>query len=682
MLTGTFQFGSIPKELALNSIVSLKPAGTHPILCGDTDHLIRPTCQESKNFPEETQTVSNSKDFSVLIRGSPLRSKADHVFEIHCFDGTIYLVGQLGYGESLGTELNGNVRNKSRRKSQFPTLPIAQSFTRKASAPVYGLIHVEESASPTQHANLQPNKQSDEGLGEDVCRVAILPPPPGTGLDIAKHLETALRQSLLPLTSKLSSARLSTCGTQHTLPSTVTGPPDLTKPTTEALASSSVHLEPPRPVTAESDRTPPQTTEGSPLYSTASNLSAPEYNVVSPVELETVEDDDDGQGYGISNFIDSGQCNESGVQALYEIFPDEVLGSGQFGIVYAGNHRRTQRPVAIKVIDKLRFPTKKEAQLKNEVFILRNLQHPGVVNLERMFETPKRVFVVMEKLAGDMLELILGSPEGRLTERVTKYLVTQVLIALRYLHLRSIVHCDLKPENVLLAIPPHNAIPALDLPELSPERAHQFPQIKLCDFGFARIINEKSFRRSLVGTPAYLAPEVLKHRGYNRGIDMWSVGVILYVSLSGTFPFNEEEDITEQIENAEFMYPSQPWDSVSEEAIDLITRLLQVRLRRRYSVEKSLNHPWMQDYRSWCDLRRLEASVGNDTRFLTSTADDCRWEQFRHHQNRILMAKEQATTDDDSGKNLHYLTKWQLMAWQGAVDAPAIYWQPIDTGKL
>ncbi|KER30037.1 hypothetical protein T265_13243, partial [Opisthorchis viverrini] len=230
------------------------------------------------------------------------------------------------------------------------------------------------------------------------------------------------------------------------------------------------------------------------------------------------------------------------VQALYEIFPDEVLGSGQFGIVYAvfsnsgvfiftlfqiqfpsfqpgfsaiilfaGNHRRTQRPVAIKVIDKLRFPTKKEAQLKNEVFILRNLQHPGVVNLERMFETPKRcvfrshfpmplsnpqVFVVMEKLAGDMLELILGSPEGRLTERVTKYLVTQVLIALRYLHLRSIVHCDLKPENVLLAIPPHNAIPALDLPELSP--------IKLCDFGFARIINEKSFRRSLVGTPAYL----------------------------------------------------------------------------------------------------------------------------------------------------------------------------------
>ncbi|KAF8564409.1 hypothetical protein P879_02612 [Paragonimus westermani] len=256
----------------------------------------------------------------------------------------------------------------------------------------------------------------------------------------------------------------------------------------------------------------------------------------------------------------------------------------------------------------------------------------------------------MEKLAGDMLEMILSSPKGRLTERVTKYLITQVLIALRYLHLRSIVHCDLKPENVLLSIPPHGAIPSLDIPEVSP-----------------------------------VTPEVLKNRGYNRGIDMWSVGVILYVNLSGTFPFNEEEDIAEQIENAEFMYPSDPWDSISEEAIDLITRLLQVRLRKRYSVEKSLNHPWMQDYRSWCDLRRLEATVGNDTRFLTSTADDSRWEQFRHQQNRILMLKEQAApeaSDPTSEKASNYLTKWQLMGWRGPIEAPPIYWQSIDSMKL
>lgn len=83
------------------------------------------------------------------------------------------------------------------------------------------------------------------------------------------------------------------------------------------------------------------------------------------------------------------------------------------------------------MIDKLRFPTKQEAQLKNEVAILQNLSHPGVVNLERMFETPERIFVVMEKLKGDMLEMILSHEKGRLTERVTKFLITQVNVLLR-----------------------------------------------------------------------------------------------------------------------------------------------------------------------------------------------------------------------------------------------------------
>ena len=135
--------------------------------------------------------------------------------------------------------------------------------------------------------------------------------------------------------------------------------------------------------------------------------------------------------------------------------------------------------MAIKVIDKMRFPTKQEAALKNEVAILQNLHHPGVVNLERMFETPERIFVVMEKLrgvsqshchtvtlsgcqiprtaltgnnvAGDMLEMILSSEQGRLSERITKFLVTQILVALKHLHSKNIVHCDLKPENVLLS---------------------------------------------------------------------------------------------------------------------------------------------------------------------------------------------------------------------------------------
>ncbi|CAJ1065432.1 serine/threonine-protein kinase D2 [Xyrichtys novacula] len=311
----------------------------------------------------------------------------------------------------------------------------------------------------------------------------------------------------------------------------------------------------------------------------------------------------------ISISVSNSQIQENvDIGMVYQIFADEVLGSGQFGVVYGGKHRKTGRDVAVKVIDKLRFPTKQESQLRNEVAILQSLRHLGIVNLENMFETPEKVFVVMEKLHGDMLEMILSSEKGRLPERLTKFLITQILAALRHLHFKNIVHCDLKPENVLLA------------------SADPSPQVKLCDFGFARIIGEKSFRRSVVGTPAYLAPEVLRNQGYNRSLDMWSVGVIMYVSLSGTFPFNEDEDINDQIQNAAFMYPPNPWKQISSDAIDLINNLLQVKMRKRYSVDKSLSHSYLQDYQTWLDLRELETKLGG--RYITHESDDSRWQAY------------------------------------------------------
>ncbi|CAM4650123.1 unnamed protein product [Leuciscus chuanchicus] len=341
----------------------------------------------------------------------------------------------------------------------------------------------------------------------------------------------------------------------------------------------------------------------------------------------------DHKELSISISVANSQIQENvDISSIYQIFADEVLGSGQFGIVYGGKHRKTGRDVAIKVIDKMRFPTKQESQLRNEVAILQNLHHPGIVNLERMFETPERVFVVMEKLHGDMLEMILSSEKSKLPERNTKFLVTQILVALRHLHFKNIVHCDLKPENVLLA------------------SAEPFPQVKLCDFGFARIIGEKSFRRSVVGTPAYLAPEVLRSKGYNRSLDMWSVGVIIYVSLSGTFPFNEDEDINDQIQNAAFMYPSTPWKEISADATDLINNLLQVKMRKRYSVDKTLSHPWLQDYQTWLDLREFETRRGE--RYITHESDDARWEKyaFEHslmYPKHFIMAPNLDDMDED-----------------------------------
>ena len=103
-----------------------------------------------------------------------------------------------------------------------------------------------------------------------------------------------------------------------------------------------------------------------------------------------------------------------------------------------------------------------------------------------------------------------------------------------------------------------------------------FPWAKICDFGYARVISNGHFSKGLIGTVAYLAPEVLQKKCYNRSVDMWAIGVILYVTLSGTFPFNEGDDITDQLNNRHFMFPADPWREISPLSVNLILSLLRI----------------------------------------------------------------------------------------------------------
>ena len=145
---------------------------------------------------------------------------------------------------------------------------------------------------------------------------------------------------------------------------------------------------------------------------------------------------------------DAQDQSANSIQDIYQIFTDEILGSGQFGTVYSAKHRKKGFDVAIKCVDKKRFPQKENQQLRHEVTVLSGLDQQGIVRIYNMFETIDQVFVVMEKLHSDMLELILSSETGKLDDAFSKFLIYQVLVALRYLHKRCIVHCDLKPENV------------------------------------------------------------------------------------------------------------------------------------------------------------------------------------------------------------------------------------------
>lgn len=149
-------------------------------------------------------------------------------------------------------------------------------------------------------------------------------------------------------------------------------------------------------------------------------------------------------------------------------------------------------------------------------------------------------------------------------------------------HERNIVHRDIKPENILL----------LD----------KNLTVKLADFGLAKIIGEESFTTTLCGTPSYVAPEILEHtnrRRYTRAVDVWSLGVVLYICLCGFPPFSDElyspqnpYTLSQQIKMGRFDYPSPYWDSVGDPALDLIDRMLEVDVEKRITIDECLEHPW------------------------------------------------------------------------------------------
>jgi len=203
--------------------------------------------------------------------------------------------------------------------------------------------------------------------------------------------------------------------------------------------------------------------------------------------------------------------------------------------------------------------------------------------------------VVMEKMRADMLTMILSNEKRRLPERVTKFLILQVLRALQYLHEKGISHRDLKPENVLVSTPETD-----------------FPQCKLCDFGVAKIIGEATFMKSIVGTKAYLAPEVNENnkRGYSKSVDMWSLGCMIYVTLSGVMPFDRPEFVELRVADDEFMFPPDPWLEVSEPAKYIVKQLLQIQPDRRLTSADCFNHSWFQDQILASDLRLLEETCG------------------------------------------------------------------------
>lgn len=251
-----------------------------------------------------------------------------------------------------------------------------------------------------------------------------------------------------------------------------------------------------------------------------------------------------------------------------------LLGKGTFAKVYYGKQLMTGESVAIKVINK--DQVKKEfmmEQIKREISVMRLVGHPNVVELKEVMATKKKIFVAMEYVKGG--ELFAKVARGRLREDLARKYFQQLISAVDFCHSRGVSHRDLKPENLLL---------------------DENEDLKISDFGLSALpeqLRNDGLLHTQCGTPAYVAPEVLRKKGYDGSkADLWSCGVILYVLLAGFLPF-QDENITSmyrKVFKAEFVYP--PW--FSSDAKRLISKLLVSDPDRRITIKSIMRVPWFR----------------------------------------------------------------------------------------
>ncbi|XP_040859767.1 serine/threonine-protein kinase Chk2 isoform X1 [Ochotona curzoniae] len=270
-----------------------------------------------------------------------------------------------------------------------------------------------------------------------------------------------------------------------------------------------------------------------------------------------------------------------------EYIMSKTLGSGACGEVKLAFERKTCKKVAVKIISKRKFTigSSREADqalnVETEIEILKKLDHPCIIKIKNFFDA-EDYYIVLELMeGGELFEKVVGNK--RLRESTCKLYFYQMLLAVQYLHENGIIHRDLKPENVLLSSQEEDCL------------------IKITDFGQSKILGETSLMRTLCGTPTYLAPEVLLSigtAGYNRAVDCWSLGVILFICLSGYPPFSEHKtqvSLKDQITSGKYNFIPEVWADVSEKALDLVKKLLVVDPKARLTTQEALNHPWLQD---------------------------------------------------------------------------------------
>ena len=265
---------------------------------------------------------------------------------------------------------------------------------------------------------------------------------------------------------------------------------------------------------------------------------------------------------------------------LYEM--KEVIGKGKFGVVNLGIHRKTGQQVAIKILNKENIKTPEDKELvRVEIGILKLCHHPNIVRLLDHLENNDYIYIITEYIEGGTLGQYFKKKKFNFSERQATNIMSQIASGVKYLHQYGIVHRDLKPDNIMIT------------------QQNDFGVIKIMDFGLSKIVSPNEKLVDGYGTLSYVAPEILLRTPYNKEVDIWSMGVILYYMLCGKLPYRgkKEQEVAEKIVYEELEFDEDDWEIRSQSVQDLIKCCMNKDKEKRIKIDDFINHPWFKKNR-------------------------------------------------------------------------------------